>query len=490
MRGSVWAVEEDVLSALWPLAQSFDSPNGYGYTGDNPYPHLIQGDYGGTAFYPPGYPLLLWATEKVFGDPHRASQIISGAALGLLMGGTYLLGLGWTRKHGLALVAAALVTSSTAVLTLAYAASTDLVATALTTIALAGGTWAMRYPSQRRWMIFAALALGLAFLVRRQAAVMLVPLVVLAVASAWGRGREALSAGSVPSLASWSWWLCPISSLSSSCTEARSFSSHGKNVWNAVINEYDWPAWHDVPNTISPVTVLAQEPVGFIVNWLGNLLHYAETLWLGPATLLVLPGLVLMWRRAPLRLASIVTIASAAFVVIVVSISERGDRHALILVPTLAVIAGAGIWYGISSRWRLHIAGLFCVIGILVAVAHTAQLVTDELEVPFLEPVVGALQADGANPADELTSFGSAHYAFYADVGFEPLPGKIVTWEDLRAFMDAEGIEYYVARRLELHDHRLVESLETEAAPSWMTVVWAAPPASEDSRVVLYRYEP
>ena len=53
-----------------------------------------------------------------------------------------------------------------------------------------------------------------------------------------------------------------------------------------------------------------------------------------------------MWRRAPLRLASIMTIASAAFVVIVVSISERGDRHALILVPTLAVIAGAGIWYG------------------------------------------------------------------------------------------------------------------------------------------------
>ena len=37
--------------------------------------------------------------------------------------------------------------------------------------------------------------------------------------------------------------------------------------------------------------------------------------------------------------------------------------------------------------------------------------------------------------------------------------------------MDAEGIEYYVARRLELHDHRLVESLETEAAPSWMTAV-------------------
>ncbi len=358
LRGSVWAVEEDVLSALWPLAQSFDSPMGYGFTGDNPYPHLIQGAYGGTAFYPPGYPFLLWAAARIVGDPHRASQVIGALSAVLLMASTYWLALGWTGKRGVALVAAALLATSSAVLTLAYATSTDLLAGAAVTAALAGGVWAIRRPDRRRWIFLAAVALGIGFLVRRQSAVMLLPLLGIAVISARGRWREMVVRASIV-LGVASLVALPDLIIQLQLHGNPFHSAHGKNIWNAVINRYDWPAWNDVPNTVSPIAVVAQAPGALVENWMSNLLHYAETLWLGPATFLVLPGLVLIWRRRTLRTRTAVALGSALVVVLVASISERGDRHALILVPTLAVVGAAAIWYGVSSMWRVRVGGAF-----------------------------------------------------------------------------------------------------------------------------------
>jgi 4-amino-4-deoxy-L-arabinose transferase-like glycosyltransferase len=487
-RGTFLAVEQDLEGAVWPLAQSFDSPRGYGYTGDNPYPHLIQGDYGATAFYPPGYPLLLWLADRALGDPERASQVINAGAGVLFILATYWLAVGWTGKRGLALLAAALAASGSVFMTLAWAASTDLLACAGSTAALACAAWALRSPSRRRWVFAAGLALGLAFLVRRQVAVLLLPLLVLAYISARGRRREGLlRAGAVAGC--FVMMGLPDFAIQTALHGSPLYGAHGKNIWNAVINHYDWPAWHSVPNTISALSVIVQAPVAFVGNWLGNLLYYLEKAWIGPAMFLALPGLYLLWRYRRLGARSALILGSAAFVVVVSSISERGDRHAMIMVPVLAVPAAATIWYVVSRRWRLVAAGLVLAACGAVGVAHTAVAIQTDLKVPYLNQVVAALHEDGATSTDVLTSFNSAHYAFYGGTSFIPLSGEVVTWEDLRAFMREHGVRYYVARGIGFHVKRLTESLEPTAAPDWLTPVYASPPDRDVGRIVLYRYD-
>jgi 4-amino-4-deoxy-L-arabinose transferase-like glycosyltransferase len=487
-RGTILAVEQDLEGAIWPLAQSFDSSHGYGYTGDNPYPHLIEGDYGGTAFYPPGYPFLLWLTDKLVGDPERASQVINAFAAVLFIVATYWLGVAWTGRRGLGLLAAALAASGSVFLTLAYAASTDLLAAAGLTGALAFATWGLRSPARRRWIVLAGVTLGLAFLVRRQVAVMLVPLLVLAALSARGNRREAaVRAASV--LGAFVVVGLPDFLIQASLHGSPFYGAHGKNIWNAVVNHYDWPNWHSVPNTISAVGVILSAPSAFVANWLGNLLYYAEREWIGPATYLALPGLVIVWRRHALAPRSMLVIGAAVFVVLVASISERGDRHAMILVPTLAVLAAAAVWYGVSRRWRIPVAAAVLAISLAVGLAHTAVNVTEDLQVPYLNQVVNALHDDGAQPSDVLTSFNSAHYAFYAGISFVPLSGDVVTWDDLRQFMQEHGVRYYVARGIGFQAKRLVESLEPTAAPDWITPIYASPIDRTVGRIVLYRYD-
>jgi dolichyl-phosphate-mannose-protein mannosyltransferase len=487
-RGTILAVEQDLEGAIWPLAQSFDSPRGYGYTGDNPYPHLVQGDYGATAFYPPGYPFLLWISTRAVGDPERASQVINAVAAILFIVATYWLALGWTGRRGLALLAAALAASGSVFLTLAYAASTDLMACAGLTGSLAFATWALRSPRRRRWILAAGITLGLAFLVRRQVAVILPPILLLAAISARGRrGEAALRVGIVA--VAFVLVALPDLLIQTALHGSPLYGAHGKNIWNAVINHYDWPAWHSVPNTISALSVLTTAPVAFVGNWFGNLLYYMERAWIGPATYLALPGIVLLWRRHRIWARSALVIGSAAFVVIVASVSERGDRHAMILVPVLAVLAAAAVWYGVSRRWRLRVAALVLVVTASIGLAHTAVNVNDDLKVPYLEQVVAALHEDGAQPDDVLTSFNSAHYAFYAGISFVPLSGEVYTWEDLRQFMREHGVRYYVARGIGFHVRRLTESLEPTAAPGWIVPIYASPPDRDIGRIVLYRYD-
>jgi hypothetical protein len=487
-RGTILAVEQDLVGAIWPLAQSFDSPRGYGYTGDNPYPHLIQGDFGGTAFYPPGYPFLLWITARALGDPMRATQLINAVAGVLFILASYWLAVGWTGKRGLALLSAAFVAGGAVFLTLAYAASTDLLAGAASTAALACTAWALRSPTRRRWVLLAGITLGLAFLLRRQTAVLLAPLIILVVMSARGRPREAvIRAGMLVGV--FGLLAMPDLLIQNSLHGSPLYGAHGKNIWNAVVNRYDWPAWHSVPNTISALSVIVSAPAAFVGNWFGNLLYYAERLWLGPATLLALPGAYLLWRRRWLGKMTAAILGSAAFVVIVASVSERGDRHALILVPTLAVPAAAALWYAVSRRWRLPVAAAIVILAASVGIAHTAVNITVDLRVPHLDEVVAALHEDGAQPDDVLTSFNSAHYAFYAGIGFVPLSGEVYTWDDLRRFMDEHGVRYYVARGIGFHVRRLTESLEPTAAPDWIDPIWVSQPDRDNGRIVLYRYD-
>lgn len=487
-RGTFLAVEQDLEGAIWPLAQSFDSERGYGYTGDNPYPHLIQGDYGGTAFYPPGYPLLLWLSTRALGDPHRASQVINAVAAILFILASYWLAVGWTGRRGLGLLAAAVAASGAVFLTLAYAASTDLLATAGSTGALAFATWGLRSPTRRRWILLAAVTLGLAFLIRRQVAVMLLPVVVLAAISARGGTREAaVRVGAL--VAVFALLALPDLLIQNALHGSPFYGAHGKNIWNAAINRYDWPAWQSVPNTISALSVITTAPVAFLGNWFGNLLYYFERPWLGPATYLAVPGLVLLWRRQRLSGRSSAVLASAAFVVLVASISERGDRHGLILVPTLAVLAAAAVWYGVSRRWRMVVGAAVLTVALAVGIAHTVVNVREDLAVPQLDEVVTALHEDGAKPEDILTSFSSAHYAFYSGISFVPLSGEVYTWNDLRQFMQEHHVRYYVARGIGLHLRRLTESLEPTAAPDWITPVWASQPDRDNGRIVLYRYD-
>ncbi len=56
--------------------------------------------------------------------------------------------------------------------------------------------------------------------------------------------------------------------------------------------------------------------------------------------------------------------------------------------------------------------------------------------------------------------------------------------------MEANGTDYYVARRRQLHENRLVESLEPATAPAWLVPIWTAPPGEEADRIVLYRFAP
>jgi hypothetical protein len=487
-RGTFLAVEQDLEGAVWPLAQSFDSEQGYGYTGDNPYPHLIQGDYGGTAFYPPGYPFLLWLTQRVVGDPERASQLINAVAAILFLLATYWLAVGWTGRRGLGVLAAALAASGAVFMTLAYAASTDLLATAGMTGSLACAMWALRSPRHRRWVLAAGLALGLSFLVRRQVAVFLLPIMILAALSARGLPGEGMRRVGIVA-ASFAVVALPDFVIQTLLHGSPLYGAHGKNIWNAVINRYDWPAWHSVPNTVSAISVAVTAPVAFVGNWFGNLLYYAERAWIGPATYLALPGLFLVWRRHRLGKRSALVLASAAFVVIVSSVSERGDRHAMLLVPVLAVLAAAAAWYGVSRRWRLPVAAMVLAVSVSIGLAHTAVNIQTDLKVPYLDQVVVALRADGAEPSDVLTSFNSAHYAFYAGTSFVPLSGEVVTWDDLRQFMRDHGARYYVARGIGFHVRRLTESLEPTAAPSWIVPIYASPPDREVGRIVVYRYD-
>lgn len=487
-RHEIWlnGTENDVLGALWPLAQSFDSPQGYGYTGDNPYIELAQGDRGMTAFYPPGYPLLLRALTHIIPSPERASQLINGLAGLLLLLAAFALAAAWTRDRRLAFLTTLVLAVGPVFLTVSYLSGSDLLAAAGMVAALAASLQALNRPERRRWLLLAGLALGAAYLIRRQVFVLTIPLVLAAVwpeRRAW-RG----AAGRVV------WFLAPFVLLAlpdwgvQAALQGNPFyNANGKNIWNAAINNYDFANYRAVPDTISPLEVIRSAPLAVLRNWLNNLRTYAEYLWLGwPLTLLTVPGAVLLWRRPALRPAAVVALGSVGFLAVVSAIAEQEDRYLVVLLPVLAVLAAAAPWYGLRGRLRVGVMTGLVILGLIFGALTASRRIRVDYAVPHLADVQAALQADGARPSDVLTAFGPGHYAYYGDVTWRQLPGTVYTWEELRAFMMRENATYFVVIGKPWHDIRLHQAEEPAAAPSWLRPLWVAP-LGEDARIILYR---
>ena len=329
--------------------------------------------------YPLGYPFLLARGIGLGLDVLRVGQALSVLGGAAALGALYAVVYRTTRNPLLALAAGLLLLTNGVFLTYATLEGNDMLAAGLQTLALASLWTAITGASDARatrWIASAGVILGLAYLARYTALILL-PLLLLFVAWHAFRHPRTMLAHLFILLAAFL-GVTAIQWIPSLLIHGTPFyNTQAKNVWFGIYGELDWVNnWTKVPDDISLTQVIALNPLRFVQHWWTQIQNPLFTLTLWPpvlhlAWIVAIPWLIFHRGRPLLQRA----------------------YYPLVLLVTLGFTALA--WLG--ARFILVPLWVQCllVVWLLVQVAHWAARKLPRAS-PRLAPVLVTVLVVGA----------------------------------------------------------------------------------------------
>lgn len=221
-------------------------------------------------FYPLGYPWLLRTAIDLGIDGVRFGQFLSWLGSVLVLASIFSIARRMTGSIVLALLAAALVISNRYFFALAVLEGNDMLAAGLQLVALAL-VWHITpqsmWTAAKRLSIAAGCALGLAYLARYTALIIVPALLLALVIKRRAQPREALL---LALLLSSSFVLSAAVQLVPSLIAFGTpfHNTQAKNVWFGVYGNQDWiNNWEKVPPTITLSQVIQLDPARFVAHW-------------------------------------------------------------------------------------------------------------------------------------------------------------------------------------------------------------------------------
>ena len=220
-------------------------------------------------FYQIGYPALLWLGQALSGQ----SAYAVGLTLSVAAAAVLLLGVWWVARltlgRGWDVVCVTIVMASAFFGDAALLLGTDIPFAAAATLGIGALLWAQQRPDAlQRWWLAGAL-LALAFLIRHTGLVLgIVAVLALLTAPASRTTRLRAAAWFVPG---WGVMALPQLWVNLRNTGTLFYNTQAKNSWLAVYGGMDWGRWGDVPDDISLMTIVLNDPGRFLASWWRNI---------------------------------------------------------------------------------------------------------------------------------------------------------------------------------------------------------------------------
>ncbi|MFM2032563.1 MAG: hypothetical protein RLZZ297_1328, partial [Chloroflexota bacterium] len=338
-------------------------------------------------FYQLGYPAVLWAGRQLSGwSVFAVATSASVLAAALVVMSTWwiarqTLGRGWDTAAVAILLGSAFFGDA------ALLVGSDMPFAAFCTLSLAVLIWATTAPTRRLRWVLAGACIGAAYLTRHSGLVLVIP----ALVAVWRAPISRQAQIRLLALFGAGWLLVALPQLWVNLRDTGNplFNHQAKNSWLAVYGGMDWGRWADVPDDISLLTVITNDPGRFVASWwhmIGQIVgsgatdqEYDRALW---QRLLSIPfnwiGVVgVVWAghaASSRRLGSARSIlyAWAAGYIAVAAVAFVLPRFMLplIVVAVVAAVDGARLVCARLPRWGL--LGLVVLLG--MGMLQTAQI--------------------------------------------------------------------------------------------------------------------
>jgi hypothetical protein len=318
--------------------------------------------------YPLGYPLVLRLAAERGLDALRIGQILSWGGGFLTLGALFLLVYSMTGSVIMAVAGSALLLTNGQFLYHATFEGNDLLAAGLQAAAvlmLWYGLSDQPTPRSRLWISLSGVLLGLAYLARHTA-LLLLPIALLCTILRYGRSRrDVLSAVALYSAGFLA--VTAVQWIPSLIAYHNPFyNHHAKNVWFRMYGQRDFiNNWRKVPDTISLREVIALDPGRFLLHWYTQVRSALVTTMLWPWPLQigwVLALALLLFARQPGPSRRLLLVMIVAATVIVTAMVWLAPRFLLVSLWTEAVLIAWLAWYltrllPLSKRSQLATAG-------------------------------------------------------------------------------------------------------------------------------------
>ncbi|MEM7131386.1 MAG: glycosyltransferase family 39 protein [Chloroflexota bacterium] len=248
--------------------------------------------------YPIGYPFLLAGAIHLGLDVLRFGQVLSLVGGGIALLSTYICA--WQlldclelstqkRLNGpIALISGLVLVTNENFMNYATREGNDMLSTGLQLLALTLLFSLIRSKHKKiapQMLLFSGIALGLAYLARYTALVLL-PIIILFSLIHYARSPKRL-------LANLLWFVLPFLVVASAqwipswvSTGNPFFNTQAKNVWFGIYGQHDWVSnWHKVPDEIALLEVIALDPGQFFRHWWSQIQRAVTSVVLWPTSI-------------------------------------------------------------------------------------------------------------------------------------------------------------------------------------------------------------